>query len=224
MGVTSKNPKPSYPSFISAPFAIRLGEVATSVVMPLIIPANASGIISFEGGMPRRLQMLRVTGMKIATTPVVLITDPSRATEHISMAIRAASDFPERRSIQSPPAAETPVLASPELIANIRAIIMTLESENAANASSGFTIPDIMRITNAHVATASMRGLPATNAATHAQSSASTNASSRFISVNGGVVISKCAKLSGISTHKKRLRSAFRNFRREKRANAPFER
>lgn len=135
--------------------------------------------------------MPRVTGMKIATTPVVLITDPNRATEHISMAISAASDFPERRSIQSPTAAETPVFASPELITNIRAIIMTLESENAANASSGSTIPDITRTTNAHAATASMRGLPATKAATHAKSNNRTNASSKFISVNGCVAIQK---------------------------------
>lgn len=147
------------------------------VVIPLVMPANASGIIRREGGIPRRLQMLSVTGMKIATTPVVLITEPMIATDTMRVITSDVSDFFERFKIQSPTAEETPVFARPALITNIRAIIIILLSENAASASYGSTIPEITRIMKAQAATASMRGRPIMKAAIHKSRSNNTKIS-----------------------------------------------
>ena len=46
--------------------------------------------------------MLRTTGMKIATTPVELITEPNPATASISSTSRRASLLPARAISQSP--------------------------------------------------------------------------------------------------------------------------
>lgn len=78
------------------------GGVATRVSMPLISPANASGIISRRGETFMRAAMLSTTGMKIATTPVELITEPRPATASISRISRRVSLLPAERISQSP--------------------------------------------------------------------------------------------------------------------------
>ncbi|MNE32539.1 hypothetical protein D3C80_1261560 [compost metagenome] len=70
--------------------------------MPLISPAKASGIIRRLGETFIRAAMLSTTGMKIATTPVELITEPSPATQTISNTISRASLLPARSAIHSP--------------------------------------------------------------------------------------------------------------------------
>ncbi|MCY1552613.1 hypothetical protein D9M68_890200 [compost metagenome] len=70
--------------------------------MPLISPAKDSGIISRRGDRCRRLAMLSTTGMKIATTPVELITEPSPATQSISSTSRRVSLLPALATSQSP--------------------------------------------------------------------------------------------------------------------------
>ncbi len=52
--------------------------------MPLIRAAKLSGIISRPGDMPRFCEMRSTTGMKMATTAVELISEPSPPTDAIS--------------------------------------------------------------------------------------------------------------------------------------------
>ena len=79
-----------------------VGGVATRLSMPLIRPAKLSGIINRLGDSFRRAAMLSTTGMKIATTPVELITEPSPATETISKTSSRASLLPAFSLIHSP--------------------------------------------------------------------------------------------------------------------------
>ena len=81
-GVKLKNRKPLAPARTSSLLTTRFGAVATSVVMPLIRAAKLSGIISWLGGVPVFWQIRITIGMKIATTPVELITAPSAADDH----------------------------------------------------------------------------------------------------------------------------------------------
>ena len=61
-----------------------------------------SGIMSCRGERPVRAAMLSTTGMKIATTPVELITAPSAATESMSSTMSRGVFFPARAESQSP--------------------------------------------------------------------------------------------------------------------------
>ncbi|MNJ74440.1 hypothetical protein D3C77_713750 [compost metagenome] len=70
--------------------------------MPLISPAKASGIIRRLGLMRSRAAMPMTIGMKIATTPVELITEPRVATASISSTSRRVSLLPAVRTSQSP--------------------------------------------------------------------------------------------------------------------------
>ncbi|MNN70120.1 hypothetical protein D3C81_1859520 [compost metagenome] len=70
--------------------------------MPLIKPAKLRGIIRRLGDSLRRAAMLSTTGMKIATTPVELMTEPRPATDTISSTSRRASLLPARSLIHSP--------------------------------------------------------------------------------------------------------------------------
>lgn len=70
--------------------------------MPLISPATLRGISSCLRGIPVRAAMLIATGMKMATTPVELMIDPSKATESISRTMSRAVLAPARRASQSP--------------------------------------------------------------------------------------------------------------------------
>ncbi|MCY1425674.1 hypothetical protein D9M71_414670 [compost metagenome] len=101
-GVKAKKPKPRAPSRTSSLCTTTLGAVATRVSMPLIRPAKASGIIRRRGEMCMRAETLSSTGMKIATTPVELITEPSPATESISSTSRRVSLLAARRVSHSP--------------------------------------------------------------------------------------------------------------------------
>ena len=80
----------------------RFGAVATSVSMPLISAAKLSGIISRLGASPIFWQIRRTTGMKIATTAVELIIEPSPATAAISRTRRRVSLVPALAFSQSP--------------------------------------------------------------------------------------------------------------------------
>ncbi len=76
--------------------------MATRVSMPLIRPAKASGIIRRLAADCVRAAIPSTTGMKIATTPVELITEPSPATASISRTSRRASLLPALRTSQAP--------------------------------------------------------------------------------------------------------------------------
>ncbi|MNG88565.1 hypothetical protein D3C79_474100 [compost metagenome] len=101
-GVKLKKLKPASPWRTSSLCTTTLGGVATRLSMPLIRPAKASGIIRRAGESCRRAAMLSTTGMKMATTPVELIIEPSPATATISSTSRRASLLPARSLIHSP--------------------------------------------------------------------------------------------------------------------------
>ena len=79
-GVKLKNWKPVGAAGGELALTTRFGAVATRVIMPLISAATLSGIISRLGAVPVFWAMRSTIGMKMATTPVELITAPSPAT------------------------------------------------------------------------------------------------------------------------------------------------
>ena len=60
------------------------------------------GIISWRGERPVRAAMLSTTGMKMATTPVELITAPSDATDSMSSTMSRGVLRPACADSQSP--------------------------------------------------------------------------------------------------------------------------
>ncbi len=70
--------------------------------MPLIRAAELSGIISRPGDMPLFCEMRSTTGMKMATTAVELISEPSPPTDAISRTSSRLSLVPALASSQSP--------------------------------------------------------------------------------------------------------------------------
>ena len=71
-----------------------IGAFYALMALGLSLILNLSGIINFSGPMRCRSAIASVAGMKIATTPVELITDPSTPTISISSAMSLASLWP----------------------------------------------------------------------------------------------------------------------------------
>ena len=130
-----KNSKPAAPLRRSSASTTRLGAVATRVIMPLIRAATLSGIISRLGAVPVFWAIRSTIGMKIATTPVELITAPSPPTTSISRTSRRVSLLPALATSQSPSRCATPVRTSPSPMTNSSAIRTTLGSLKPASAS-----------------------------------------------------------------------------------------
>jgi hypothetical protein len=151
-----------------------LGAVATSVVMPLSSAATLSGIISRLGAVPVFCAIRSTIGMKIATTPVELMTDPSDPTTSISKTSMRASLLPARSTSQSPSLWATPVRASPSPITKSAAMSTMLGSLNPASASPMLIVPVSGSAAIMISATASMRGLLRANMVMAAASRAST--------------------------------------------------
>ncbi len=131
--------------------------------MPLIRPAKHSGIIILLGWMFRRVQMLSTTGIKIATTPVELITEPSIATASIRNSVSRHSLLPACLTSISPIWLAIPVRTSPSPTTNSAAIMITLGSLKPASTSLVVSTPLSASDTIISIATASMRGLLRTN-------------------------------------------------------------
>ncbi len=89
-----KKPNPSYPARSNCPCTIKLGGVAMSVNMPLMSAAMLSGIMSRPGGTLAWRAMRSTAGIKIATTPVELITMPRTATTSINKTMSRFSLLP----------------------------------------------------------------------------------------------------------------------------------
>ena len=131
------------------------GGVATRDIMPLISPAKLRGIISFDGEIFSCALILNTIGMKIATIPVELITEPITATETIRKT-RSLVSLPEAFfKIQSPTPCDTPVLTSPSPTTNMRAIRIMLGSLKPRSASGKLTMPKSGSTTSASSATMS---------------------------------------------------------------------
>ena len=157
--------------------------MATSVSMPLVSAATLSGIIRRLGGVPVACAMRSVTGMKIATTPVELMTAPSAPTLSIRSARSRNSLLPAFAFRRSPMRCATPVRTSPSPITNSVAISTTFGSENPASASPTLTTPVKGINVSISSATASMRGRLTANIRIAAASSPNTMARSLFMSV-----------------------------------------
>ncbi len=155
--------------------------MATSVIMPLMSAATLSGIIRRPGESPLLWAIRKATGMKIATTAVELISEPSAATDPISITIRRDSPEPALALSQSPRRRAMPVRVNPAPITN-KAAIRTIEgSLNPANASFMVMTPVNGIKVSMMRATASMRGRFITNMATDAASMSKMRASWRFM-------------------------------------------
>ena len=179
-GVTLKKLNPLSPSRNSSLLTTRLGGVATSVIMPLIRPAKLSGIIRREGEISMRMETLKTTGIKMATTPVELINAPSPATVIISNTSILTSLLPATFTSQAPITVATPVRTRPSPIMNNAAIKITLGSLNPEKASVMLNVPLRTKAMMTSKATASIRTLPVTNKTTAIASNERTHINSPF--------------------------------------------
>ena len=179
-GVTLKKLKPLSPSRRSSLLTTRLGGVATSVIMPLINPAKLSGIIKREGEVCMRMETLKTTGIKIATTPVELMNAPSPATVIISSTSILTSLLPATFTSQAPITVATPVRTRPSPIINRAAIKITLGSLKPEKASEMLSVPLKTNAIMTSKATASIRTLPVANKTTAIASNERTQINSPF--------------------------------------------
>ena len=154
--------------------------------MPLINPAKLKGIIKRPGGTDKRSAIPSTTGMKIATTPVELITEPRPAAASIKRTTSRVSFPPALVTSRSPNLEAIPVRTSPSPITNKAAIRMMFGSLKPAKASGTLVRPHNGRTTIARRATTSMRGLLKTNIPTQARRSPTTKSNSGFIEALGG--------------------------------------
>ena len=74
ISANSKNENPSNPFSIIVLFTIIFGGVPVSVSKPPVLEPNATGINSLEGIVPILQAEAIVTGIKVATVPVLLTT------------------------------------------------------------------------------------------------------------------------------------------------------
>jgi len=116
----------------------------------------------------------------MATTPVELITDPSRATAAISRGISRDGPSPPLRTTQSPMPCATPVRARASPMTNMAAISTMFGLAKPARASFTVMSPVKGNVTIMSRATASERGRLSENIRMAAPSSASTIRRSAF--------------------------------------------
>lgn len=180
-GVTVKKSKPPRPARRNSASTTRFGAVAMSVSMPLMSPAKLSGMSSCRGETPVRAAMLRATGMKIATTPVELMIEPSSATASINSTINMRRSLPARAASQSPSLYVTPVCERPAPTTNSAPMSTTFGSANPSSVSSTLMMPVSGSATITSTATTSIRGRPSANSTTATASSTSTMTRSRFM-------------------------------------------
>ena len=178
--MTLKKLKPCSPSRNSSLFTTRLGGVATSVIIPLIRPAKLSGIIRRDGEVFIRMETLRTTGIKIATTPVELINAPSPATVSIRKTSIFVSLLPATLTSQLPTLVATPVRTKPSPIINSAAIRITFGSLKPENASLSVSVSLRTKATITSSAIASMRTFPLAKSTTATARRDNTQISSPF--------------------------------------------
>ena len=193
-GVKLKKWKPVRPCRTSSLLTTRLGAVATSVSIPLDSAATLSGIISPEGAAPVSCATRITTGMKMATTPVELITAPRVPTNNISRISRRELLVPALAINRSPIRCTTPVRSNPSPMMKSVAISTTFASANPASASDMLSTPVNGSTVSINSATASMRGRPTANITIAAPSSPRTTISS--------VVIASPAAQSVVHPHR----------------------
>lgn len=157
---------------------MRLGAVATRVIMPLIKAAIESGIISRPAGRRARCAIRSTMGMKIATTPVEEMKEPKAPALAISRKISRASLAPARAVSQSPSRWVTPVRTSASPMMKSAAISTTFGSERPSSTSDIEIVPVSGRATIMITATTSMRGRLRTKRKTATPRRASTRARS----------------------------------------------
>ena len=143
------------------------------------------GIIRRLGGVPVLCAMRSATGMKMATTPVELITAPSTPTASISSTRRRVPLLPARSVSRSPIRCATPVRTSPSPITKRVAIRMTLGSVKPASDSPMLMTPVKGSRVSISRATASIRGRLAANITMAVASRARTTARSEVIRAPG---------------------------------------
>lgn len=177
----AKKEKPSNPARANSALMTRLGAVPIKVSMPLIRAATLSGIMSRLGAVPVLCAMRSAIGMKMATTPVELITEPRSATTSIRSERSRVSLRPAFATNQSPRRWATPVLTRPSPMTKRAAIRTMLGSAKPVSVSGTVSTPVNGSATIINSATASMRGRLIANMTTAATSRARTMASWAFM-------------------------------------------
>ena len=127
-----------------------------------------------------RMETLKTTGIKIATTPVELINAPSPATVIISNTSILTSLLPATFTNQAPITVATPVRTRPSPIINKAAIKITLGSLNPEKASVMLNVPLRTKAIMTSKAIASIRTLPVANKTTAIANNERTHINSPF--------------------------------------------
>ena len=157
-----KKPSPSYPPFMSSSFITRLGGVPMSVIIPLMLLANAKGMSRRLGFIFALMAMLTTIGIIMATVPVLLTNAPMNDVTTITRMKRRVSLFPARRMSLELIIFASPVwkMAPPTTKSPTIMITDVLEKPEKASFGVGSRIPMMTSSASAHSATISERILP----------------------------------------------------------------
>ena len=136
-GRNVKNPSPSCPLLISSSFITRLGGVPMSVIIPLMLLANAKGMSRRLGFILALMAMLTTIGIIMATVPVLLTNAPMNDVTTITRMKRRVSLFPARRMSFELIIFARPVWNMAPPTTNSPTIIMTEVLEKPEKASFG---------------------------------------------------------------------------------------
>ena len=133
-----------------------------SVIIPLILLANASGMSKRLGFIFALIAMLTTIGIMIATVPVLLTNAPMNEVTAITSTNRRVSLLPARRISLELIIFASPVwnMAPPTTKSPTIMITDVLEKPENASCGVGSRIPSIMSSASAHNATMSDRILP----------------------------------------------------------------
>ena len=116
------------------------------------------GMRSLAGSSPVRSAMRSTTGMKMATTPVLLMREPSRPTASMMSRVSNQALLPPRSASQSPTPLATPVRARASPTTNMAPMSTMLELLKPAMASPIVMMPVKGSTSSIMRATASARG------------------------------------------------------------------
>jgi hypothetical protein len=151
-----------------------LGEDAIAVIMPLIITATHSGLSMRLRFNPVLVEIVKTTGMSMATIAEEFSTDPITPASSMMSATSRVSLPPPARTTSSPRRCVTPVFTNPALTMKMAASRITTGEPKPDSASVGVSTLLVMSAATTSSPTMSARGRPQANSATATASTAKT--------------------------------------------------
>ena len=164
-GVKLKKPSAARPRDFRASSMIMLGDDAISVIIPLISAATDSGMSMRLLFNPAFLEIVRTTGMSMATIAEELMKAPTPPASNMMSTTRRVSLPPPSFITPSPRRCATPVFTKPSPTIKMAAIRITAGLPKPANASSGVSTWLNINASITRMATMSTRICPQANSA-----------------------------------------------------------